>query len=80
MMCDSNCEICFGGQSSQCRYASGPDGVVRVINGRVAPPKAIVAGLVKLLRLQSLDQFKGMDWFRDQFKLEALPMTSQQYL
>jgi hypothetical protein len=71
---------CFGGQGSQCRYASGPDGVVRVINGRVAPPKAIVAGLVKLLRLQSLDQFKGMDWFRDQFKLEALPMTSQQYL
>jgi hypothetical protein len=37
-------------------------------------------GLAKLPRLQSLDQFKGMDWFRDQFKLEALPMTSQQYL
>jgi hypothetical protein len=34
----------------------------------------------KLLRLQSLDQFQRMDWFRDQFKLEALPMTSQQYL
>jgi len=37
-------------------------------------------GFAKLPRLQSLDQFKGMDWFRDQFKLEALPMTSQQYL
>jgi hypothetical protein len=36
--------------------------------------------VAKLLRLQSLDQFKGMDWFRDQFKLEALSMTSQQYV
>jgi hypothetical protein len=38
------------------------------------------SGVVKLLRLQALDQFKGMDRFRDQFKLEALPMTSQQYV
>ena len=41
---------------------------------------SVSTNFAKLLRLQSLDQFKGMDWFRDQFKLEALPMTSQQYL
>ena len=32
------------------------------------------------LLLQSLDQIKGMDRFRDQFKLEAPPVTIHQYL